>query len=264
MIIQHIVEPTPEHVVCYIKNASVHTVNEIRKALLDLIPTVRIDSADVTVHDCDYNSDIVMHRLGLVPLDSSHYRAYEYENMHVCPHCERGCARCTTVMEIDATGPCQVTAMQHLKHVSGPPAPPVKDLPIVDLVDGERFAARLYTKVGRGGGQHAACEVDLSFCAEIEVEEGVTRLPKDLCPQSVFDVEDGVVMRVQNADACNFCGLCSDKGGVKVQLRTHRRHPVRRLKIEANGSHPALECLRLAMQCVQDGVQVVPSSRDVV
>nr|XP_027200395.1 DNA-directed RNA polymerases II, IV and V subunit 3-like [Dermatophagoides pteronyssinus] len=66
-----IVEQKPEVIEFYLRNADASIANALRRAIISEVPTLAIDVVSIRENTTKYPDEFLVHRLGLIPLESS-------------------------------------------------------------------------------------------------------------------------------------------------------------------------------------------------
>lgn len=149
-----VIEKDENHIKLLIKNAPIHLVNAVRRAALELVPSMAVDFVVFRTNTSVLHDEIVAHRLGLIPLTSEEairkYKSPEecsQEGMEESPECY-------AVLTLEAeTGEDEVKIVysEELKPVTDPDVRPVSPkIPIVMLGPGQRIVLDAYARLGRG------------------------------------------------------------------------------------------------------------------
>lgn len=120
--------------------------NAIRRATLELVPTMAIDTVEIKKNSGALYDEMLAHRLGLLPIKTD-LKAYNEKERCKCNG--EGCAQCTVQLTLKVKGPCTVYA-KDLKSADPQAIPVYPDTPITKLVKGQELELIATAKVGTG------------------------------------------------------------------------------------------------------------------
>jgi DNA-directed RNA polymerase subunit D len=89
------------------KNTNPAIINTIRRATIDLVPTMAIKQVTFIQNGSALYDEIIAHRLGLVVLNTDLKGYFRPEE---CSCQGEGCAKCQAILTLKANGPCTVYA----------------------------------------------------------------------------------------------------------------------------------------------------------
>nr|QBK90915.1 MAG: RPB3 subunit of eukaryotic RNA polymerase II [Pithovirus LCPAC201] len=81
--------------VFYLYHASHPIANELRVTMMDKVPSMAIDVVNVMKNESVLMDELIVHRLGLIPLESHQVDNYEFPDQ--C-HCSGQCSKCSAVI----------------------------------------------------------------------------------------------------------------------------------------------------------------------
>ena len=126
--------------ISFTSDMSISMANAIRRSV-NYIPTLAIDSLEISKNDSALYDEIVAHRMGLVPLKN--------EDLKLASECdcgkEEGCGRCSLRFKISAVGPCIVYSDQ-----LSPKGSSIYKMPITILDKDQELEFVAIAKVGLG------------------------------------------------------------------------------------------------------------------
>ncbi len=114
--------------------ASPGMINAIRRIMSNEIPVLAIERVEIMENSSAMFNEVLVHRLGLIPLSFSEYDLEHPENV---------------VLILDKQGPARVMASD-LKSTSDTVKPMYPDMPIVELSEGQNLKLNAYVAAGRG------------------------------------------------------------------------------------------------------------------
>lgn len=188
-------------------------VNALRRIMKSEIPTMAVEFVDFEENTSGMFDELVAHRIGLIPLTFGE----TYNLKADCKCGGKGCSRCEVTLVLEKQGPCTVKAGD-MKSTDESVQPADKDIPIVDLLEGQRLKFEATAQLGLGT-EHIkwqAANVGYQYMPIVKV--GASADPKiaDICPTHVFDKKDGRV-KVIAEDRCILCMRCVEVSeGVSV------------------------------------------------
>lgn len=188
--------------------------NALRRVMMNEVPTMAIEFADIELNSSGLFDEVVAHRLGLIPLV---FDRKMYNLKGECKCDGKGCSRCETAFALEKEGPCIVKASDM---VSTSDVKPLDgDIPIVELLEGQKLKFTAVAQLGFGK-DHAKWQASIAGYRNmpaVRVTEKASQKIIDVCPANVFDKRDGGV-KVAHESNCILCMRCvevSDEG-VKV------------------------------------------------
>ncbi|MBI4896174.1 MAG: DNA-directed RNA polymerase subunit D [Candidatus Aenigmarchaeota archaeon] len=201
-----------------LENSNPAFANALRRTMVHEVAVMSIEAADVEENSSGLFDEMLVHRLGLIPLtfDPSLYSVKED-----CSCDQKGCSKCEVVLVLEKQGPCVVKAGDFKST-----APDVKatdaEIPIVELLEGQRLKVEAIAQLGYGR-QHAKWQAAIAgykylpkvkITSDEDIEESLR-----LCPANVFEKKDGKVV-VAREENCILCMKCTEVSpGVKVSAK---------------------------------------------
>jgi len=194
-----------------LKEATPAFANLLRRAMMESVPTMAIDTVEFKENSSVLYDEIVAHRLGLVPL-STDLKGYNLQAQCKCKG--EGCARCTLKLILKAKGPCTVYASD-IKSKDPQVKPVFGDMPIVKLLKGQELEFEATAALGQGK-QHVKWSPGLvwyKYEPSITVNNDSPKLAecKSKYPPQIFDKNgkiDKKLITTALVDACD--GVCPD------------------------------------------------------
>ena len=188
--------------------------NALRRVMMNEVPTMAIEYADIEENTSGLFDEALAHRLGLIPLTFSP-RQYNLKDECKCEG--KGCSRCEVTLVLDKQGPCTVRAGD-MKSTADDVKPADSNIIVVELLDGQRLRLEAVAQLGFGKN-HAkwqASVVGYQNAPVVRVTEKAEPKIADVCPAKVFEKKDGKV-RVAREESCILCMRCVELSeGVKV------------------------------------------------
>ena len=188
--------------------------NALRRIMKSEIPTMAVEYVDFEGNNSGMFDELVAHRIGLIPLTFDE-KAYNMKSDCKCGG--KGCSRCEVTLVLDKQGPCTVKAGD-MKSTDESVQPADKDIPIVDLLEGQSLKFEAVAQLGLGV-EHVkwqAANVGYQYLPLVKVGSNADPKIVDICPTHVFDKKDGKV-KVVAEDKCILCMRCVEVSeGVSV------------------------------------------------
>lgn len=179
--------------------------NALRRVMKNEVPTMAIEYVDFEENTSGMFDELVAHRLGLIPLTFGE----TYNLKDECKCGGKGCSRCEVVLVLEKQGPCTVKSGD-LKSTDESVQPTDKDIPIVELLEGQRLKFEATAQLGLGIDhiKWQAANVGYQYTPIVKVNSEKAD-PKivDICPTQVFDKKDGRV-KIVAEDKCILCMRC--------------------------------------------------------
>ena len=187
--------------------------NALRRVMKSEIPTMAVEFVDFEENTSGMFDELVAHRIGLIPLTYDE-KAYSLKNDCKCGG--KGCSRCEVTLVLDKQGPCTVKAGD-MKSTDDSVQPPEKDIPIVELLEGQKLKFEAVAQLGLGIDhiKWQAANVGYQYAPIVKVSNADPKIV-DVCPTHVFEKKDGKV-KVVAEDRCTLCMRCTEVSeGVSV------------------------------------------------
>lgn len=188
--------------------------NALRRIMKGEIPAMAVEFVDFEENTSGMFDELVAHRIGLIPLT---YDEKAYSLKKDCKCGGKGCSRCEVTLVLDKTGPCTVKSGD-FKSTDESVQPSEKDIPIVELLDGQRLKLEAVAQLGLGIDhvKWQAASVGYQYMPIVKVSANADPKIADICPTHVFEKKDGKV-RVAEEDRCILCMRCTEVSeGVSV------------------------------------------------
>ncbi len=133
-----------------LKDATPAIANSLRRAIIELTPTMAIENVDFVKNDSALYDEILAHRIGLIALTTD-IKAYDLPQNCKCKG--EGCAKCTLKLTLKTKGPCNVYA-KDFKSQDPKVKPAQPETLLVKLLKGQELEIEATAILGRGM-QHA-------------------------------------------------------------------------------------------------------------
>jgi len=197
-----IISQTENKIIFAIKGINSSYANAIRKSVNE-IPTLAIDTVEISKNDSVLYDEIIAHRLGLVPLIADKKTFTLPED---CSCKGKGCSKCTAALTLKVEGPGMIYSKE-LKSKTVKPVYP--EMPIVLLQKNQELEIIANARIGIGTS-HAKYSPGLAWFRnypEIKVKDSAFIESARACPKNVFEIRDGK-FSVKNLSNCDMCMAC--------------------------------------------------------
>ncbi len=198
-----------------LKDINYTYANAIRR-FANEIPVLAIDTVEISKNDSALYDEVLAHRLGLIPLIGD--KTYTLPSECSCK--EKGCAKCTAMITLKASGPGIIKAEELKSKVVKPVFP---ETPIVLLQKDQDLELVAEAKLGKGI-DHAKFSPGLVWFRsypQVELSKDADADCAKACPRKVFEI-NGSKASVKNLINCDLCNACveecinKNKEGIKV------------------------------------------------
>lgn len=195
--------------------------NALRRTMRGEIPAMAIEFVDFENNNSGMFDELIAHRLGLIPL-AFDQKAYNLKSECKCEG--RGCSQCEVVLVLDKSGPCMVKAGD-MKSTDESVYPVDKDIPIVELLEGQKLKFEATAQLGFGKDhvkwQAASAGYRYAPVVKVNSEKADPKIV-EICPTGVFEKKDGKP-KVVHEDKCILCMRCTEVSeGVTVNADESR------------------------------------------
>jgi DNA-directed RNA polymerase subunit D len=200
-----------------IKGTTATQLNLFRRIIINKVPSMAIDSIDISENSSALYDEMLAHRLGLLPLKTDLKSYFKSEE---CKCKGNGCARCTLDLTLEAEGPKMVYASDLVSKDPSVIAIHGKT-PIVKLLDGQRIKLHAKAIIGTGKS-HTKYNPALTFYQNYPTFDIGSVKNADAviqsCPKKLYQ-KDGKGLKVSNPELCFLCKACEDisEGNIKVK-----------------------------------------------
>lgn len=207
MIIENVIkDKKSKRVSVQFKKANVAMVNTIRRAAIDLVPTMAVDEVIFTKNSSAMYDEIIAHRLGLLVLNTD-LKGYNLKEECTCKG--EGCAKCQTTLTLKAKGPSTVYA-KDIKTKDPKIKPEYEGTPITKLLKGQELEFQANVNLGRGKNhvKHTPCLAWHTFGATATVNNNHKEFEKfkDKYPQEILKngkIDTKLIEQYNLFDACD-------------------------------------------------------------
>jgi DNA-directed RNA polymerase subunit D len=129
-----------------IKDITPAIANSIRRAIIDLVPTLAIDEIEFKKNSSALYDETVAHRIGLIPLKTD-LKSYNLQEDCKCK--DKGCAHCTLLFSLKANKEGMIYSGS-LKSKDPKVVPVYDDMPIVKLIKDQELELSATAILGYG------------------------------------------------------------------------------------------------------------------
>lgn len=194
-----------------LKAATPAFANLLRRAMMESVPTMAIDTVEFKENSSVLYDEIIAHRLGLIPL-STDLKSYMLPSKCKCTG--EGCNRCQLKLTLKAKGPCTVYASD-IKSKDPKVKPVYGDMPIAKLLKGQELELEATATLGQGK-QHvkwSPCLAWYVYEPKITVNNDSPKLAecKGRYPPQIFGKDGRIDKKLITSalvDACD--GVCPE------------------------------------------------------
>lgn len=183
--------------------------NSIRRTIIQGVPVMAVDEAEIAANDSVVSDEILAHRLGQLPLNTPDGYLLPSE----CDCREGRCSNCSVTLELDEEGATVVRA-EDLDSSDPDVSPVQEEAPIVRLGEGQRLELTAIAKLGFGeehpNWQSAIASYKYMPIIDID-QEARDDWDKciDVCPEDILEENNGELI-VTDLEKCTMCEACSD------------------------------------------------------
>jgi len=231
-----------------ISNVDFETVNSVRRACMNIVPTIAIEDVEIAENNSALYDEILAHRLGLIPLKTD---LKTYVKSDECKCKGAGCARCTVEFSLNKAGPCTVYA-KDLISSDNKVVPVYPDMIIDKLFDHQEIKLVAKAKLNNADyhTKHSPCNAYYRFEPIVEVLAKNKDLDK-ICPKKVFKA--GEVDKEKLMD-CDLCLACSDAYSKNVKVSSGKDII---FTIESFGQLSTKEIFATALEELKNGLEEI-------
>jgi DNA-directed RNA polymerase subunit D len=182
--------------------------NTLRRIMMNEVPTMAVEFADVEVNTSGLFDEVLVHRIGLIPLT---FDRKIYNMKDECKCKGKGCSQCEVVLVLEKQGPCIVKAGD-MKSTADNVKPSDPEIPIVELLEGQSVKFEATAQLGHGS-THVKWQASIAAykntpTVRVNAEKAETKIV-DICPVNVFEKKDGKVKVARESD-CTLCMRCTE------------------------------------------------------
>eukprot|EP00009_Paramoeba_aestuarina_P014951 CAMPEP_0201532448 /NCGR_PEP_ID=MMETSP0161_2-20130828/50398_1 /ASSEMBLY_ACC=CAM_ASM_000251 /TAXON_ID=180227 /ORGANISM="Neoparamoeba aestuarina, Strain SoJaBio B1-5/56/2" /LENGTH=306 /DNA_ID=CAMNT_0047935871 /DNA_START=96 /DNA_END=1016 /DNA_ORIENTATION=+ len=283
-----ILELKDDHVNFILRDADSAVANALRRIMISEVPTIALDMVQFDANNTVLNDEFIAHRLGLIPLVSSHV-IDDFKMRHEC-NCDDECSKCSVNFSLQVSCVKDQTrgvTSRDLKNDSNNSVVPIasetssyggdeyderrKDAPILVVKLRQNQSLHLTAKAYKGIGKtHAkwspVCgvaykmkpkiKIDYDQMDELTMEEKLAWV--NSCPSKVFSYHE-VTNQVDIEDAwqCTMCGDCVLYAGDRLKrpdlVRVEPENPPCFLfSVESTGALKPEEIVVMAIRILRE------------
>jgi DNA-directed RNA polymerase subunit D len=191
-----------------LEDASPAFANALRRIMINELPTLAVEYVDMEENSSGMFDEMIAHRLGLIPLTVPK----KFSSKNECRCDGRGCSMCQVTLVVEKQGPCIVRAGD-MKSTHDEVKPTDADIPIVELLDGQRIKFEAVAQIGYGK-DHVKWQASVTgyrLTANVKIypdrDEDVEDYTVAVCPKNVFEKRDSGI-KVARPEDCNLCMKC--------------------------------------------------------
>jgi len=192
-----------------IKGINAALANTLRRSMISEVPTLAIDEVNVIKNSSAMFDEVLVHRMGLIPLKTD-LKSYTLRENCSCKG--KGCPKCQLSLILNIKGPCTVYASD-LKSQDPKIKAIYPKMPITKLLKDQEIELEAIAKLGRGR-EHTKFSPGLIFYRNypiIKISSNCTACKKcvSACPKGVLEIKDKKII-IKNLLACDLCQACTD------------------------------------------------------
>ncbi len=210
MMKMKVIEKTDTKMRFMLEGASPAFANTFRRVMMNEVPTLAVEYVDIEENNSGMFDEMLGHRLGLIPLTVP--KKFSFKDKCKCDG--KGCSVCEVTFVVEKQGPCIVRSGD-MKSTNDEARPTDADIPIVELLEGQRLKFDAVAQMGCGK-QHMkwqAAVVGYRYTASVKIypdrDGDVDAYTIDVCPTNVFEKKEGGI-KVARPEDCNLCMRCVD------------------------------------------------------
>ncbi len=214
-----ILEKSDQEMRFIIRGIDYSIASALRRMILSEVPTMAVEFVDFKKNDSALPDEIIAHRIGLIPLTYDKRLHPLPEELEKLPEKER--EKKYVKLKLKKIGPGMVYSGD-LKSTSEDVQPVFKDIPIVELFEGQELELIAYARLGYGK-EHARWQGGIvGYKNEPEIKIARDFNPKEdfvkICPRNVFSFENGK-LKVKNPLRCSLCMKCVEVSEGKIEVK---------------------------------------------
>lgn len=141
-----ILEKSPMRIKFLLEDSNVAFANALRRVMKSEVPVMAIEDVDIEENTSGLFDEVLAHRLGLIALT---FDRNIYNMRQDCKCGGKGCSRCQVALVLEKHGPCMVKAGD-MKSTADDVRPVDPNVPIVELLEGQRLRFEAYAQLGVG------------------------------------------------------------------------------------------------------------------
>lgn len=189
--------------------------NALRRIMISEVPTLAIEHAEVYDNGSVLFDEILVHRLGLIPLK---FDPGKMNAQDACRCGGKGCSLCQVVFALEKTGPGMVYSGD-LKSSNRMVKPVDLKTPLVELLKGQHVKLEAVARIGVGS-EHAkwqAANAVYQYYPEAVGECEICSECAKACPSNLL-TKKGKKTVLKDPTKCNLCKKCEEACRGKFKL----------------------------------------------
>ncbi len=180
-------------------------VNSIRRTIISKIKTLAFDTVDIHMNTSAIYSEILAHRIGMIPLKFKDILKTTEE----CKCEGKGCVNCEVKLVLKKIGPCTVYS-KDFKSTDKEVKPISNNIIIVKLLEGQEIDLEATAKVGTWA-QHAkwqSSNIGYQYYPELKANKDcdMCKTCAKECPKSIIDTVKEI--KLKDNEKCDLCNKC--------------------------------------------------------
>ncbi len=223
--------------------------NSIRRTILQGIPVMAINEAEVSKNDSVISDEILAHRLGQMPLNTPDGYLLPSE----CDCREGRCSNCSVTFSLSAEGPGVVRA-EDLESSDPDVFSVQEEAPIIRLGEGQELEFEAIARLGFGeehaNWQPAIASYKYMPVINIDQEARDNWEPcVEACPEDILKEEDGELV-VTDVEKCTMCEACAEQCPEGIEIEGDSSKYI--FRIESTGSIPPEEAIMKSLNILEE------------
>lgn len=232
-----------------IKDVNPAFANSLRRAIIQEIPIMAIDEVDVVANDSVMDDNILVHRLGQIPISTPE----DYRLPGECDCIDGRCSNCSVTLTLNREGP-GVIKSGDMESSDEKATPSTDSIPITRLAEDQsiEFTAIARLGFGKDHSNWQPAVVAYKFMPIFNLDkEACTSCGECIeeCPKDILEMENDSV-KITDIEKCTMCLACSDACPENAIEIDHNPSEII-LKIESTGCMPPDKILEKATDVLE-------------
>jgi DNA-directed RNA polymerase alpha subunit len=217
----HITERSSTSLKFIVSDSDTSMVNSLRRVMYAEVPTLAINQVEIISNTSCLTDEFLAHRLGLIPLSSSHVS--EFNDFRKCG-CNIGCEKCSVIFTLNVKNYSKdvISTTTADLQSSNPLVVPVlmsedDEILIAKLGPGQELGLKMIAKKGIGQEHAKFCPVSVAVFKHdpyITLGDSTDQTAKaaivEACPTKVFAIDpETKELQIKNPRNCMYCMECS-------------------------------------------------------
>lgn len=223
--------------------------NSIRRTILQGLPIMAINEAEVSKNDSVVSDEVLAHRLGQLPLKTPDGYLLPSE----CD-CRGGrCSNCSVTFSLSAEGPGVVRG-EDLESSDPDVVPDQDSAPIIRLGEGQELELEAIARLGFGD-EHANWQPAIAsykYMPVIDIDQDARDdwgPCVEACPEDILEEEDEE-LKVTDIEKCTMCEACVEQCPESIEVEGDSSKFI--FRIESTGSMPPEEAVQKSLEILKE------------